>query len=353
MQTSFLPASDKADVTQAFRVKPVWETAGSVAFPENATPKEAFAIANADFDVEEVDLQCAETGIMIPSHKQIKRSDDGTRLGIVGRDWVPVQNSQMIDLFNSLDGQISINNILVVGNGKKIFATAQVNEGREIADGHIVRRYLHVYNSHCSGSSYGVNFSDVNLVCANQLNFITGKHAANAIREGNGLRHAHTRGVTDFAANLSRLIDVQNQRFNRSVEELERMRDRTIDRDFTDAVLRHLYKKELAVPKRFKHPETGEKLELDRAMFEVKAIDRIRRHVRDGYGMESDGVQGTAYGLFQAITQTCTHDSFKDKTTEEQGMDTETARRRLESLWGGGENAKRINQARQLILSAI
>ena len=53
-----------------------------------------------------------------------------------------------------------------------------------------------------------------------------------------------------------------------------------------------------------------------------------------------------AYGLFQAITQYETHDAGRLKN------DTERARARLESLWGGS-GAKRIEKAREALLALV
>lgn len=55
---------------------------------------------------------------------------------------------------------------------------------------------------------------------------------------------------------------------------------------------------------------------------------------------------GTLYGLYNAITQAHTHDFGRAKD------ETERARTRLESLWGG-TSAKRITRAREACLALV
>jgi hypothetical protein len=66
-----------------------------------------------------------------------------------------------------------------------------------------------------------------------------------------------------------------------------------------------------------------------------------------GLGLNTiPGISGTAYALFNAITQHETHDSGRAKD------ETDRARARLESLWGG-TSAKRIDRARTAALALV
>ena len=332
---------------QGFQVNPVSAQAGADCTPENCSVREAFRYAGADFEVRTVNLFKAN-GQMNQTHVAVEKTD-GTDLGVVGKGWVPVQNSAMIDLFQSLDGLAQLNNIVVSGNGRKVFATAQLTAEHELTEGHVIRRYLHCFNDHSGSGSFGVHFSDQNLICANQLRFLTGRAMSIAAGEGTGVSHRHTKSVTAFAQNLPRLIDMQNQTFRQSIEELEAMKAAEADTSFTRAVLEQLFKKELSQPIKDKDGELV--IERKRTLDDIKSAGRINQLMDEGYGMDAPGVRGTRYQVFQAITQHFTHDTFKTREEAENGMSTETARKRLEDLWSGRRNAQRINAARELCLA--
>lgn len=331
-----------------YEVNPISQQAGAVDVSPSHSVAEAFRMADADFKVVTEALQ-TRSGLPISSKKGVLREDTGAELGVVGKDWVPVQNSALIDLFHSLDGLVTLDNILVLGNGKKVFATASLDATAEVADGHQIKRYIHAYNDHSGNGSFGLHFSDTNLICANQLNFLTGKDASRARAGGHGTSHRHTKSVTEFAANLPRLIDFQNQRFLDSIEELQHMKAQPLSVEFTRTVLEKLYASELSKPVKDHDGET--KIERKRTLDDIQGASRIQELLTTGYGMDAKGVRGTRYQLFQAITQHCTHDTFKSEDERENGMSVETARRRLNALWSGGTQAKRINQARELCLA--
>ena len=335
---------------QGFQVNPVSAQAGAECVPENCSVREAFRYAGADFEVSTEPLFLAD-GTEFLHGKASVRCDGhpDSIIGSVGNSWVPVQNSAMIELFQSLDGIVQLNNIVVSGNGQKIFATAQLKAEHEITEGHVIRRYIHAFNDHSGGGSFGVHFSDQNLICANQLRFLTGRAMSQSLADSTGTRHRHTKSVTAFAHNLPRLIDIQNQNFRKSISELEAMKSTELTTGFTRAVLEKLFANELVKPVKIK--EGQEKIERKRILDDVKAASRISRLMEEGYGMDAPGVRGTNYQLFQAITQHFTHDTFKSSEEAKNGMTTETARNRLEDLWSGRRNAQKINSARTLCLS--
>ena len=110
-------------------------------------------------------------------------------------------------------------------------------------------------------------------------------------------------------------------------------------------VLEATYADKLATP--IKDKTSGDKR--DRTIADLKEVEIIRSHYAGDTGLgirNTPGVAGTLYGLFNAITQAETHDVGRAKD------ETERARTRLESLWGGN-SAKRIDQARQACLALV
>lgn len=315
--------------------------------PENASASEAFTIAGLNWTAERrtVFYMGPDGPIESPDHCSIVRSDNDALLGIHGTAYTPVQNSALINLLDYLREDINLETVLSIRNGRRVYATASINTESEVVPGDRVRRYLHIFNSHDGSSGFGVFFSDIRLACANQLNFLTGRATRTAITNGTGLRRRHTGSVTEFARQLPQLIDIERQTFAASIDELRSITNITLTPEIARRVLEATYADKLATPIRDK--KTGDKR--PRTLADLPEIGTIRSHYSGNTGLgitDIPGIRGTTYALYNAITQFETHDSGRAKN------ETERARARLESLWGG-TSAKRIERAREACLALV
>lgn len=314
--------------------------------PERVSAYEAFRIADLAWEVEKrpVFYMGADGPVESPEHCSIVRRDTEGCLGIHGSGYTPVQNQALINVLDYLREDIKIENVLSIRGGRKVFATASIACEGEVLPGDRVRRYIHAFNSFDGSSGFGVFFSDVRLACANQLNYLTGRGMSAALSEGAGLRMKHTASVTAFAEKLPHMIDLQRRAFDTSLAELRSLTELQLTPELAKRILESTYADKLATP--IKDKETGAKR--DRTLADLPEIGKIRSHYSGGTGLGFDipGVRGTAYGMFQAITQFETHDTGRSKDAIER------ARTRLESLWGG-QSAKRIDRAREACLALI
>ena len=335
---------------RGYKVNPTVARAGGTATPANASPAEAFAMAGANFKVEKRPIwsgthpENADWRV-IDSHRAVHRTDTGADLGVVGKSYVPAQNASLLRLFEFLHEEVTIDNILLVKGGRKVFVTASINAEAEVVNGDPVRRYIHAFNSHDGNGSFGVFFSDMRLVCANQLSYLTGKGAQNATRSKRGLVVKHTKGITAFAQSLPHLVDIERQTFAQSIEEMKALTTLNITPEQAKAVLASTYSQQLAG--QITDKETKQKR--DKKLTDLRSFNQIRSFFRsdEGIGIQGvAGVEGTAYGLFNAITQFESHNSSTLRN------DTEAARCRLESLWGGA-GASRIETARKELLALV
>jgi phage/plasmid-like protein (TIGR03299 family) len=331
---------------KGYAVNPLIGRVGTMV-PENVSASEAFAIAGLDWTADK--RPCFFMGpdgpVQSPEHCSIVRSDNDALLGIHGSGYTPVQNAALINLLDYLREDIKIENVLSIRQGRKIFATVSIQAEDEVVPGDRVRRYLHAFNSFDGSSSFGVFFSDVRLACANQLNYLTGKAVGQAVSDGTGLRMKHTASVTSFAERLPQLIDLERRAFRQSISELRDITGVTLTTEIARRVLESTYADKLATPIRDK--ASGELR--PRTIVDLPEIDTIRSHYAGvtGLGITSiPGIRGTAYALFNAISQYETHDAGRGKD------ETERARTRLESLWGG-TSARRIGKAREACLALV
>lgn len=328
--------------------------AGGTPVGPDATPAQAFAAAGAAFQVEPRPLAFAmttgeaddlTTGVPwagISTHKALVRTDTGRALGVVGRGYQPIQNQALIDLFAFLHEDAQLDNIVVLGGGKRVYATASISIEGEVIPGDPIRRHLHAFNSFDGTTSFGVFFSDLRLVCANQLAYVSGKGSRRAKARGEGLVVRHTKAAEAFAQRLPELIDLQTRTFRQSLEELKPLTTAKLTTEAARAILEATYADKLAVPIKGDdgkpRPRTFDDLKTER--------ETIRSHYAGSTGIGIDTSDRSVWNLFQAITQFETHDAGRLKDP------VAAARARLESLWGG-ESANRIDRARQACLALI
>jgi phage/plasmid-like protein (TIGR03299 family) len=331
---------------RGYAVNPLIDRVGT-AIPENVSASDAFRIAGLDWtaDKRPAFFMGADGPVQAPDHCSIVRSDTNALLGIHGAGYTPVQNDAMVNLLDYLREDITVENVLSIRGGRKVFATASIRTEDEVLPGDKVRRYLHLFNSHDGSSGFGVFFSDVRLACANQLTYLTGKAVGTAVAKGAGLRCKHTVSVTEFAQKLPQLIDLERRSFRKSIDELRALTNVQLTTELARRVLEQTYADKLDTP--IKDRTSG--ATRPRTIADLKEVDVIRGHFAGDTGLgirDLPGCAGTLYGLYNAITQFETHDSGRAKD------ETERARARLESLWGG-TSAKRIDRARQACLALV
>jgi len=332
---------------RGYQVNPIAAQAGGTVVPMSATPRQAFAMAGADFRV-------AQTAVFFntpdsihdrvmdesPDHCAITRCDNGALMGIMGKGYTPVQNDSLIQLFEYLREDVEIDNIVSIRDGRKVFITASCDIEGEVTEGDKIRRYIHAFNSFDGSSAFGVFFSDVRLVCANQLRYLCSRGARKAQDAGAGLVMRHTKSVEQFAASLPALINLEQQKFSRDLEALKPLTTLTLSPDAAKYILETTYSDLLTRP--ITDKDTKQKRE--RKLSDLPQIATIRSHYTGETGLGVD--KGTVWGFFQAITQFETHDAGRSKD------EVERARIRLESLWGG-QGAERIAKAREACLSLV
>ncbi len=344
------PTSDGVAVygryrSAGYQVQPLTSRLGGMV-QAGASNSEAFRAAGLDWiaDKRPAFFMGADGPISSREHCSIVRSDTDLLLGIHGRGYTPVQNNALVEVLDYLREEAVLESVLSINGGRRVFATAAIHAQEDVLPGDAVRRYLHLFNSHDGSSSFGVFFSDVRLACANQLAYLTGRAIKTAEDSGQGLRRKHTSSVTDFAANLPRMIDLERRAFHNSIQELQTMTTIGLSPERARRILEATFANKLAKP--ITDKETKE--ERPRVLADLPEVDTIRSHYRGDTGMginDLDGARGTVYGLYNAITQYFTHDAGRVKD------ETERARARLISLWGG-ESAKCLAVAREACLAA-
>lgn len=331
-----------------YSAQPLTAQVGSIVTP-GISNSEAFREAGLDWtaDKRPAFFMGPDGPLPSPEHCSVVRSDNDALLGIHGKGYTPVQNTALIEVLDYLREDASLESVLSIRNGRKVFATAAMKCSAEVLPGDEVRRYLHIFNSHDGSSSFGIFFSDVRLVCANQLNYLTGAAmgAAAGSGSGTGLRRKHTSSVTDFVNGLPGRIDLQRRAFRSEVDALQSLTKIPLTVGKARSILEATFADKLAKP----ITPRGETEARPRTLADLPEFETINAHYRGPSGLGITGLpgaEGTVYGLYNAITQFYTHDAGRAKDTIER------SRARLEALWGG-DSAKRLERTRQACLALV
>jgi phage/plasmid-like protein (TIGR03299 family) len=257
-----------------------------------ATSAEALEAAKLAWRVSKQPMQL-ENGRAVPDHKAVVRDDIGAVLGVVGRQYTPLQN---VDAFAFADlllpgaeGRYETAGSLM--GGRRVWMLAKLGEA-DIVPGDPVTDYLLLSNSHDGTSSFRVLQTSVRVVCNNTLTMALGartehaiafKHTAGAI--------AQTR-LEDAQAALG-LVDNMTRFFHEVDRELTRHR---FTRDFGELFLDEM----VPVPSGVAGTDRG-------VTIAQKKRAALLDLVETGKGNDLPEVRGSLYALKNACTDYTDH----------------------------------------------
>jgi phage/plasmid-like protein (TIGR03299 family) len=139
-------------------------------------------------------------GVIYNEKKIIMRDDTHTPLGIVGSEYVSIQNTELFQFMKDLsefDVNFSIETAGALGNGETVFVLAKM-EGLKVCLGNdIIDPYIMLCNGHTGNRKMSVLPTSIRVVCQNTLRMaIAGSNGATGLSKGWAIRHttnAHER----------------------------------------------------------------------------------------------------------------------------------------------------------------
>jgi len=143
------------------------------------TSREVLEASGLNWRVEERPIQLVN-GQTITTHKATVRGDTGAILGVVGKGFHPLQNSEVFAFADQLvgEGKLEYVGAGTFNEGKKIFvqcrAVGNVNEGEfgpiEVAKDDVVYPYFLFVNAHDGSSAVNTINTEIRAWCTNSLN---------------------------------------------------------------------------------------------------------------------------------------------------------------------------------------
>jgi phage/plasmid-like protein (TIGR03299 family) len=290
-----------------------------------ATAREAIQAANLDWKVVKIPLFAGSKHIPVPDKFATVRktssiiSKEDPVLGVVGKEYTPLQNREAFSFFDPIVGQDAAiyHTAGALGKGERIWILAKLPGHIRVVGDDIAEKYLLLSNSHDGKSSVQIKFTPVRVVCQNTLTA--------ALNDGNGSwRVVHHQDVHQKLKQAHEMLGLINARFNDLEASFQQMARVKMDRNKLREYLVQVYPE----------PKEENKIELVRRDREWSEY-----FFSEGRGNRMAGVAGSLWAAFNGVTEWLDH--RKSRQNENQ---------RLNSAWFG-EGARIKNRAYEIALS--
>ena len=245
----------------------------------------------------------ARSGIL--DHFAVCRVSDNIFLGLVGTDYVPLQNKEALEWFQPfLDSNAAtLETAGSLNGGKQVWALAKIRDGnKDVGKNDPVAHYILLSNAHGGAISVRVGFTPIRVVCNNTLMMAYESEASKLLR----VRH-----TASMHYNLELVRDIMNvasREFSATVDQYRVLHSSGIDAAGLERYVRIV----------FSLPDNGGK----------ELIPNIIHLFENGRGHKEAGK--TYWGAYNAVTEYLNY--FRGRTQDNT----------LSSLWFG--DSTRINR---------
>lgn len=230
-------------------------------------------------------------------------------LGVVGKNYTPVQNKDAFNFFDTIVGdKLAIYHTAgSLAGGKIIWILAKLPGYIRVVNNDVSEKYLLLSNSHDGSSMVQIKFTPIRVVCQNTLTI--------ALNKGESLKVKHSRDVKDKLRQASELLGIVNEKYD------------LIERTFKDMAKIQLTEKRLNEYIKSVFPDPQDELQF---IAVDKNRDLVRELFENGAGNNMPGVKGTLWAGYNAVTELIDHKITK-----------QTKDIRTKSIWfGNGYNIK-------------
>lgn len=276
--------------TNVYEQEPPWSSIGTYVGEELLDSKSAIIKAGLDWKVEKQNLYASPDQIHsqeVQSHKAIVRTTDQHVLGVVGNQFIPVQNLEAFDFMDSLveSGQMKYHTVGSVGDGEKVWMLGKVSES-EILPKDKLDHYLFLFNAHNGTSSLRVVFTTIRVICANMAQAAFNQH------RGSGVQLRHTKNLKDKVEQAKEVLGLAKKKFEK-FDEWARLAAKTqLSANQWNEILENI----IPMPPK---EERTQRLETRRQ----NVRNTINQLYYDGIGQDIQGVAGTGWAAYNAVVE--------------------------------------------------
>lgn len=273
-----------------------WHGLGQVV-DQYPTSAEALKFAGLDYTVDKRKLFTVETEsenakIEVPGFFATTRTDNETVLGVVGKDYEVVQNTDAFSFFDSIVGGdgIQYETAGSLGKGERIFITAKLPGYIKVGKEDLIEKYLFLTTSHDGFGSIAAAFTPVRIVCQNTLNA--------ALRsQSNSIKIRHTANAKERLEQAHILMGISNQVSN----QLEQLFNKWSEVRITDKDLRKLIQLAMVPNKEvLLNLQAGKTDELSTCFKNM--CDNAFVYAMSHSTQQLETTRGTLFGAYNAVT---------------------------------------------------
>lgn len=275
-----------------------------------ATADEAITAAGLDYEATLSPVQTS-AGTEIPSRKAVVRSDTGNVLGVVGKDYVPIQNRDAFSFLDMVvaDGGLRYHTAGALGKGERVWMLARLpGHVRVQGTDDVTEKFLLLSNSHNGTSALRVFFTPIRVVCANTL------AVAHARGAGQGISIQHKGDLAAKVRQAQAVLGFAHRFYDDLHGHMNRLSGYYPTAEQLTTYFKSLYP----------DPPEGEKTRAENTRQE---LFRLFEH---GRGQEIYGIRHSAWAAYHAVTEYVDHYRPTRAQTPQ-----DRASRRLQSQWFG------------------
>lgn len=283
-----------------------------------ATSSEAIRAAKMDWEVGTFPMFADVNGQpLVMETRATVRMDTMTPLGVVGRLYTPIQNTEAFAFFDNVvgEGKAMYHVAGALGKGETVWILAKLPEEIRIKQtDDIVNKYLLLTNNHDGLSSLKMFFTPIRVVCQNTLNFANQEISKSG---GDIVKIKHFPGIQDKVEAARVILGFVNRTYQELQEAYNRLASYPVNTEWLD-----IYVKTLIPSKKEDNNDEAH----------YKTI-KIRDAISSLFESESNslkGIKGTAWSAYNAVSEFTDHYQVINPRRNKQ--DT-TAR--LASIWLG------------------
>lgn len=280
-----------------------WHGLGQIV-SEYPTSAEAIQFAGLDYRVEKRRLftfdsrnsfgnaDTIQPSIEVPSHFATVRTDNDAILGVVGKDYQVVQNTDAFSFFDSIvEGEgIQYETAGALGKGERIFITAKLPDYIRVGSEDLVEKYLFLTTSHDGFGAITAAFTPVRIVCANTLNAAMHNHT-------NSIKIRHTANARERLQQAHKLMGISNK----LATELEELFNQWAKVPITDAEVKKLIQLALVPGKETLHHLAAAKREALSKQFQ-NTCEAAFAYALSNPTQQMETTRGTLFGAYNAVT---------------------------------------------------
>lgn len=251
-------------------------------------------------------------GTQVKDFNAVVRSTDLSLLGVVGKQWTPIQNQTMAEVADAIagEGNAYCHTAGSLKKGKLVWFLLKLPQTLRLSkDPSEIDQYLLLSNAHDGSRALQVMFTPIRVVCNNTLNF--------ALKTSKGICIRHTQTVEARLMEAAKALEKVNEisaRFHKLAEALTLVQ-------YKQEWIKKLGEVVIPMPPQIKKPDTNPKDLLAEIIDNTRAHQipeefisesilasrqRLEHLINFGTGITED-MRGTAWAATQGVVEYLDH----------------------------------------------